>query len=100
MTASPQEVADAAQELTDCAVPGIDLRIIAEVLDAHPHLVHAAREWGWHDTEVRDGLFVYLWSHLTGGHPEARMGESEREQQIYEGQRQWLADRRPDADPL
>ena len=91
MDATPAEVADAVQQLDDVGLPGIDSRIVAEVLAADPHLVHKAREWGWGDTEVRDELFVGLWSRLTGGDPRARVGESERTGQIYVAQRAWLA---------
>ncbi len=90
MGATPAEVADAVQQLDDVGLPGIDRRIVAQVLAANPHLVHKAREWGWSDTEVRDELFVGLWSHLTGGDPRARVGESKRADQIYAAQQPWL----------
>ncbi len=96
MTVTPSDVAAAVQQLADTGTPGIDRRIVAEVLQAHPHLLHAAHEWGWNDTEVRDGLFVHLWSHLTGGHPHAqlhpdgRVEEILRQEQIQAGQRAWL----------
>jgi hypothetical protein len=91
MDATPDEVDAAVQQLEDTCTPGIDRRIVAEVLGVNPNLVHTAREWGWSDTEVRDGLFVCLWSHLTGGDPNTRIGELERNEQIYEAQRTWLA---------
>jgi hypothetical protein len=83
----------AVQQLDDVGLPGIDSRIVAEVLAAYPHLVHKAQEWGWGDTEVRDDLFVSLWAHLTGGDPGARVGESERTEQIYTAQCTWLSTR-------
>jgi hypothetical protein len=91
MPTTPADVEAAVQEMADCGMPGIDPRIMAEVLNSHPHLGFKATEWGWHDTEVRDSLFVLLWSHLTGGHPDARLEESERERQIYAAQREWQA---------
>jgi hypothetical protein len=56
MMATPDEVDAAVRQLADTGTPGIDRRVVAEVLEAHPHLVHTAREWGWDDTEggVRD----------------------------------------------
>jgi hypothetical protein len=89
--ATPTDVADAVQQLDDVGLPGIDGRLVAEVLATDQHLVHKAREWGWDDTEVRDELFVGLWSYLTGGNPRTRIGESERTDQIYAAQRSWLA---------
>jgi anti-sigma factor RsiW len=93
MGAVPAEIANAVQQLDDVGMPGIDGRIVAAVLAAHPHLVHEAQEWGWGDTEVRDGLFVSLWAYLTGGDPHARVDESERTEQIYASQRAWLSAR-------
>ncbi len=89
MDATPAEVADAVQQLDDVGLSGIDRRVVAEVLAADPHLVHKAREWGWSDTEVRDELFVGLWSYLTGADPRTRVGESERTDQIYAAQQSW-----------
>lgn len=87
MSAKPADVFDAVQQLDDVGLPGIDHGIVGEVLAKHSHLVHKANEWGWGDTEVRDDLFVSLWSHLTGGDPRTRLGESERTEQIYAAQR-------------
>jgi hypothetical protein len=91
MEATSAEVTDAVQQLDDVGLPGIDSRIVAKVLAADPHLVHKAREWGWSDTEVRDELFVGLWSCLTGVDPRTQVGESERTGQIYAAQQVWLA---------
>lgn len=90
MTVTSDDVDAAVQQLADTGTTGIDRRVVTNVLQAHPYLFHTAHEWGWGDTEVRDGLFVYLWSYLTGGDPYSQLDESERQEQIQAAHRAWL----------
>ena len=96
MTATPADVDAAVQQLAYTGIEGIDRRVAAEVLHAHPRLAGIAHEWGWNDTEVREVLFIGLWSYLTGGHPDERLhpdGQVEeilRYEQIEAGHRAWL----------
>ncbi|KXO98383.1 Uncharacterised protein (plasmid) [Tsukamurella tyrosinosolvens] len=47
---------DTDQELTD--------ELLRSVLtDDQARLIHLGREWGWNDTEARDGLYVLLRDH-------------------------------------